>query len=289
MQTIKKIFLIYLLIFSLYCSSKTVHSQITYPDLPMSVEFAGEKVPIDNQDIRERLERELIVNSNYHSATLLIYKNIGRYKDVVHSILKENNVPLDFFYLAIAESSLNPNATSSVGANGIWQFMQGTATGYGLEVSNFVDERRNLVKSTRAACKYLKDAHKEFGSWTMAAASYNRGVRGMKDAVEAQKETDYYKLYLNQETYRYVFRIIALKLIISDPEKFGFSISENDQYPPYKLKIIEVKSNIPDLPDFAKANNTTYKDLIFHNPWIKTGKYNFEVVPGKIYEFLVPE
>ncbi|MCB1141968.1 MAG: lytic transglycosylase domain-containing protein [Leptospiraceae bacterium] len=279
---------LFVLILFVYSCGNTVSSKISYPVIPSSVSFAGEKVPLEEQDTKERLERELLVNQNYHTSTMLIYRHIGRYRDFIISILKENEVPEDFFYLAIAESSLNPNAVSSVGAMGIWQFMKGTAEGYGLEINNYVDERRNLAKATRAACRYLKEAHKEFGSWTMAAASYNRGVRGLKSAVEAQKESNYYRLYLNQETYRYIFRIIALKIILSNPGDYNFDISEKDFYPQYKLKIVTVKETISDLPEFAKIHKTTYKDLVLHNPWLKTGKYNFDP-SGKSYDFLIPE
>lgn len=259
------------------------------PKLPSSVMFAGEKVPLEEQDVLERLDRELIVNQNYHSATILIYKNVKRYKEPIENILKENGVPEDFFYLAVAESALNPNATSSANAAGLWQFMQGTAEGYGLEVSNHVDERRHFLKSTRAACKYLLEAYKEFGNWTLVAAAYNRGQRGMKDAVTSQKMNNYYKLYLNQETARYVFRIIALKLILTNPQEYNFDLTDNMQYPVFKLKSIQVKDSIASLPDFAITNGSTYKELILHNPWIRTGKYNFDVTSGKTYEFLIPE
>ncbi|HNK56123.1 MAG TPA: lytic transglycosylase domain-containing protein, partial [Leptospiraceae bacterium] len=259
------------------------------PSLPSSVSFAGEKVPLDDQDVLERLDRELVVNQNYHSSTILIYKNVKRYKEPIERILKENGIPEDFFYLAVAESALNPNATSSANAVGIWQFIQATGEGYGLEVNNFVDERRHFVKSTRAACKYLLDAYKEFGNWTLVAAAYNRGLKGMKDAVTSQKTNNYYKLYLNQETARYVFRIIALKLILSNPQDFNFDLTESMQYPAYKLKSIKVTETIASLPEFAISNGTTYKELILHNPWIRTGKYNFDVATGKSYDFLIPD
>ncbi len=278
--------LILLFIFCTNVSSPT--TKISPPQIPSNVSFAGERVPIEDSDVKERLDRELIINQNYHSSTILIYKTLGRYKSIIQDILKENEVPEDFFYLAVAESALNPNANSPAGANGIWQFLQQTGEMYGLEVSSYVDERRNISKSTRAACKYLKDSYKDFGSWTLAAAAYNRGNKGMKDAILAQKENDYYKLYLNSETYRYIFRIVALKLILSNPEEYNFKLSEGDFYPPFKFKSVIVSETLESLPEFAKLNGITYKDLILHNPWIRTIKYNFEVVPGKSYEFLVP-
>jgi hypothetical protein len=180
----KSYIFILILIFLSLESCNSVTSGITEqvvrpPKLPTNVTFAGERVPLEDQDVLERLDREMIVNQNYHSATILIYKNVKRYKEPIEKILKENGIPEDFFYLAVAESALNPNATSSANAAGLWQFIQGTAEGYGLEVSNYADERRHFIKSTRAACKYLLDAYKEFGNWTLVAAAYNRGQRGI--------------------------------------------------------------------------------------------------------------
>jgi hypothetical protein len=266
----------------------TTQTKTSLPKIPSSVEFAGEKVPLDDRDVYERLERELIINQNYHSSTILILKSMSRYKNSLTKILKENSIPEDFFYLAVAESALNPNATSSANAVGLWQFLQATGEGYGLEVNNSVDERRHTVKSTRAACKYLQEAYKEFGSWTLAAASYNRGLKGMKDAVNSQKMNDYYKLYLNAETYRYVFRIIALKLILSNPTEYNFYLDSDDIYPEYKYKTVQIKEAIPSLPDFAIQNGSNYKELILHNPWIRTGKYNFENPNNKVYDVIFP-
>jgi membrane-bound lytic murein transglycosylase D len=284
-----KFILFLILLLFVFCTNvSTPNTKIIPPQLPSNLSFAGERVPLEDPDVKERLDRELIINQNYHSSTILIYKTLGRYKTYIQDILKENEVPEDFFYLAVAESALNPNANSPAGANGLWQFLQQTGEMYGLEVSNYVDERRNLTKSTKAACKYLKDSYKDFGSWTLAAAAYNRGNKGMRDAIIAQKENDYYKLYLNSETYRYIFRIIALKLILSNPEEYNFKLSENDFYPQYKFKSVAVSQTIESIPDFAKSNGITYKELILHNPWIRTIKYNFEVQPGKNYEFLIP-
>ena len=271
------------------CGTQFTEAKVKPPVLPSSLEFAGEKVPMDDPDVRERLERELIVNQNYHSSTMLIFKQLGRYKSYIIKTLNENGVPEDFLYLAAAESALNPNATSSAGAAGIWQFISETGEMMGLEISKSVDERRHLVKSTAAACRYLKDAHREFGSWTMAAAAYNRGNKGMKDAVNSQREKDYYKLYLNQETYRYVFRILALKLILSNSENYGYSLSDRDQYKEYNYKKVTLKESVSSLPDFAISNGITYKELIYHNPWIRTGKYSFDPPGNRTYEVLIPE
>lgn len=282
--------LIFLFIFD-SCNTIQQTSEFKFPllpKIPSSVEFAGEKVPLDDRDVYERLERELIVNQNYHSSTILIFKNMSRYKDPILKILRENNVPDDFFYLAIAESALNPNATSPANAVGLWQFLQGTGEGYGLEINASIDERRHTAKATKAACKYLLEAYKEFGSWSLAAASYNRGMKGMKDATTGQKINDYYKLYLNPETYRYVFRIIALKLILSNPKDYNFNLDSDIQYPAYKFETVQIKESIADLPSFAIQNKSNYKELILHNPWLRTGKYNLDITNGKTYEVVFP-
>ena len=214
---------------------------------------------------------------------------MNRYKEKIVKILKENNIPEDFFYLAVAESSLKDKAASHAGAVGLWQFLQKTAGDYGLEVSDTVDERRDLEKSTRAACRYLHDSYKKFKNWTLVAASYNRGVRGIQEAIAKQKVDSYYKLYLNSETARYVFRILAFKLILTSPSDYNYEFDRSTSYPTYKYRVIKVDRSIEDLPDFSLKNNTTYKDIVLHNPWIKSGKYNLEVKEGKVYEILIPE
>jgi hypothetical protein len=284
----KSIRFLVFLVFLANCR-QTIQTSISPPHIPSSVSFAGEPVPLGDWDVKERLDRELIINQNHHSSTILIFKQMLRYQKSINAILKEEEVPEDFFFLAVAESALLPQSNSSKGAVGIWQFMKATAQMYDMEVSDFIDERRNLKKATIAACKYLKEAKKELGSWTMAAAAYNRGVKGMKDAVAAQKQKDYYNLYLNTETYRYVFRIIALKLILTNPRDYNFNLDDNDQYPEYKYKKIEITDNIPDLVNFAITNGTTYKELVLHNPWIRSGKYSLEITKGKTYEILIPE
>lgn len=284
-----KLHFFFLIISNIFCCSPVVNTKFSSPYIPSSVEFAGEKLPLENLEVKERLERELVINQNLHSSTILLYKNMGRYKKFIESILDSEGIPEDFFYLAVAESGLNPQATSPANAAGIWQFIPATAEKYGLEISSSVDERRHLEKSTRAACKYLKEAKEELGSWTLAAAAYNRGLKGLKDALSSQKQKNYYNLYLNPETYRYIFRIVALKLILTNPEKYNYNLSPSEQYKPYKLKKIEVKESIPNLPEFAIKNKTTYKELILHNPWIRTGKYEFEASKNKTYEFLIPD
>ena len=254
------------------------------PSVPDEITFAGEKVPVHHIDVYESLDRELLVNSHLHSQTFRILKLAPRYFSVIDPILKANDIPLDFRYVAVAESGLNPRAISSAGAVGIWQFMKGTATQYGLEVSTGVDERYHLEKATRAACRYLKDSYAKFGNWTMVAASYNAGVAGMNRHISAQNESSYYDLLLVEETSRYIFRILALKMIMEDPESFGYKVDE--KYPLYKTTSLSVDTTIADLAVFAKLYNTNYKMLKTLNPWLRSN--NLTVAKGKSYTILLP-
>jgi hypothetical protein len=261
----------------------------TFP-LPERLTFAGEQVPMDDPDVRERLERELIQNSYKHSATILILKREGRWRKEISRILKEEGVPEDFFYLAVAESELDEHAQSGVGAVGFWQFMKTTASLYNLEVGEYVDMRKDPIASTYAACRYLKDAYKRFDSnWTLAAASYNRGITGLDNAVKAQKVNNFYDLYLNRETYRYVMRIIALKLIIENPQAYGFFVEETDKYQPLRTRTVIVDKTINDLPQFALDMGINYKILKIYNPWINSSDYKLVVPQGKTYTITLPE
>lgn len=249
--------------------------------------LAGELLPSDNWDAMERLERELTVNSYWHSSTLIHLKRSRRYFPVIERILAEEGVPNDFKYLAVAESSLE-NATSPAGAKGIWQIMRPTAKGYGLEVSKTVDERYHLEKSTRAACKLLKDYKKRFGSWTLAAGAYNMGETRMARELKLQKENSYYDLNLGKETSRYVFRILAIKYIFEDPSYFGFFPGDINTH--YKLltdyTAITVDTSITSLADFAHKYGTTYRMLKRYNPWLITDR--LAVGPGQQYEIRIP-
>ncbi|WP_250630510.1 lytic transglycosylase domain-containing protein [Rhodoflexus caldus] len=272
-------------------SLKTVKKQYisTFP-LPEQLTFAGEQVPMNDPDVRERIERELIQNSYKHSATILILKREGRWRKEISRILKEEGVPEDFFYLAVAESELDEHAQSGVGAVGFWQFMKTTAPSYNLEVSEYVDMRKDPIASTYAACRYLKDAYKRFGNWTLAAASYNRGVTGLDNAVKAQKVSNFYDLYLNRETYRYVMRIIALKLIIENPQAYGFFVEDADKYQPLDgVRTVTIDSTINDLPQFALDMGINYKILKIYNPWINSSDYKLVVPKGKTYTITLPE
>lgn len=239
--------------------------------VPADVSFSNEKAPLEVYDVKERFERELLINANLHSSTILIIKRANRAFQVIEPILKEYNVPDDFKYLAVIESSLT-NAVSSAGARGFWQFMEGTAKESGMEVTSTVDERYHLVKSTHAACKYLLKAKEKFGSWTLAAASYNAGMAGISNQMESQKVSNYYDLLLNEETSRYVFRILALKQIMQNPQNFGFAVNKDDLYELLPTKKVEVDSTITNLADFAKAQGINYKILKLHNPWLRDKK-----------------
>lgn len=235
--------------------------------LPESVSFAGENVPLDDIEVRERLDRELSVNAYWQSSTIIMLKRANRWLPTIEKILKEESVPDDFKYLCMAESALD-NAISSAGASGFWQFMKTTGLQYGLIINSDVDERYNLEKSTRAACRYLRDAKEKTGSWTAAAAGYNMGLAGVNKQQLLQGETAYYDLFLNTETSRYVQRIVALKIIHQHQKDYGFYLTSEDLYPELKYTVQQVSGPI-NWVSFAKENNTSYKMLRIYNPWIR--------------------
>lgn len=238
---------------------------------PTAVDFAGESTPLQISDVRERLDRELLINANLDATTVLIIRRANRAFPVIEPILQKYGVPDDFKYLAVIESGL-VNATSPSGAKGVWQFMPDTAKEKGMEVNELVDERYHLEKSTEAACKYLLAAKEKFGSWTLAAASYNGGMSGVGKRIDEQKVSNYYDLGLTEETSRYVFRILALKEIMKNPALYGFNIYESDLYARIPSKKIEVDSTINDLANFAKTQGINYKILKIHNPWLRDKK-----------------
>jgi hypothetical protein len=254
--------------------------------IPSAMDFAGEAVPLHDQDVRERLDRELLVNSYWHSQTLYIMKEYPQIISLVEPILEKNGVPKDFVYLCIAESGLQVNAQSPAGAMGLWQFIKSTGQAYGLTINGEIDERLSYEKSTEAACRYLIEAKERFGSWTTAAASYNRGMEGMEAAVKRQKTGNYYDLYLVPETARYIYRILALKQILQNPQQYGFFLESEELYPEYKYKTVAVDSTISDLPSFAAQQGTNYKTLRVLNPWIIN--YSLTNKEGKTYEFKLP-
>ena len=268
--------------------SNMVVSGITIPD---NLAFAEEKVPLNYFDVKESLERELLINSYWHSQTILLIKRSARYFGDIEPILKKNNVPDDFKYLALAESGFT-NISSPAGAVGFWQFLPQTAKDYKLEISDEVDERYHLQKSTEAACKYLKHMYSIYNSWTMAAASFNMGSTGLGKQVHRQLTDNYYDILLNEETSRYVYRILALKLILSDPPKYGFNISKDDYYQPIPYSEITVSQSVKDLIKFSYENGTNYKLLKILNPWLHENKMTHEntltVKAGKSYVVRIP-
>ena len=225
-------------------------------------------MPLDNFEVRERMDREFIVNTYYHSFTILAMKKANRYFPVIEPILKENGIPDDFKYVAVIESGLS-NVISPAGATGYWQFMEEAGNKYGLEINDEVDQRYDLKKSTEAACLYIKDARDQFGSWTMAAASFNMGTNGVEKQMARQKTNNYYNLVLGEETSRYIARIIAIKTILQHPENYGFAITKEDLYPPLPTYEISINEPINDLADFAIEKGINYKILKMYNPWLR--------------------
>jgi membrane-bound lytic murein transglycosylase D len=255
-------------------------------DIPKELDFAGEKVPLEKGDIFERLEREIYVNAYWESNMILLLKRSAKYLSEIERMLKENGIPDDFKYVAIAESALM-NVGSPAGARGFWQIMESTGKEYGLEITHDVDERYHFEKSTLAATKYLKKAHAKFGDWTAVAASYNMGQAGFSRRQEEQLHDNYYELYLNEETSRYLFRILAFKVIFENPGAFGYHFRESDYYQTPVLRTIRVDEDIKNLPKWAKDQGSSYKDLKLYNPWLRDR--NLNVRKGKVYEIMLPE
>jgi membrane-bound lytic murein transglycosylase D len=239
--------------------------------LPDSMTFAGELVPMKHFGVRENLEQEMLVNTYWQSQTMLCLKRANRYFPEIEKILKKNGIPDDFKYLALAESGFTYK-TSPAGAAGFWQILKTTALANGLEVDKDVDERYNLAKSTEAACRYFKEAYNHFHNWTLVAASYNMGMGGVAKSMEFQQQDNYYDLGLNNETARYVYRILALKQIQANPEKFGFFVKHSDLYPPIPIVEVDVDSSIDNLADFALSLRANYHILKILNPWLISSK-----------------
>lgn len=255
-------------------------------DLEGPFDFAGEPLPMENFDVRERLDRELLVNTYWHSSTLLNIKNTHKFFPIIERILTENGIPDDFKYLAVAESSLR-NETSPAGAKGFWQFMKNTGEYYGLEINSEVDERFHLEKATQAACKYILDYKKRFGSWTLAAAAYNMGGTSLARNLETQRAERFYDLNLNDETNRYIFRLVAIKEILKAPEKFGFYLDPEDVYQPLNdYQIVEVNGPVANWGDFAREHSTTYRMVKVYNPWLLDSHLTNR--NKKTYEIRVP-
>lgn len=259
--------------------------QIKALKIPANLEFAGERVPVEKADIKERIDRELLVNTYWQSNGLLLFKRAHKYFPVIEPILAKNGIPNDFKYMAVIESGLQ-NVTSPKGAKGFWQLMKSTGKENGLEVNANVDERYHLEKATQAACNYLKEAKKRFGSWTMAAAAYNAGISSVARKIETQKVSDYYDLLFGEETKRFVPRMVALKEILTNPDKYGFIFDKEDLYNLAPTTVIEVDTVITDIARFSKDLGINYKVLKMHNPWLRENKLNNK--SRKLYHIKIP-
>ena len=247
--------------------------RISAIDIPEDLNFAGEKVPQEDPEIMERVDREFLVNTYWQSNALLLMKRSHKYFPIIEPILAKNNVPEDFKYLAVAESGLQ-NIVSPAGATGFWQIMKHTGKEYGLEVNSNVDERYHLEKSTEVACRYLKKYKEKYGSWTLAAAAYNAGPGSISKFMNIQQVDDYYDLLLGEETGRYVFRIMAIKEILSNPDKYGFEIEQEDLYNSVPTFNVEVDEPVANFADFAAKYGINYKILKRHNPWLREPHLN---------------
>ncbi len=268
-------------------NATSTNQNITLVPLPDYMTLGGEEVPLHQWDVKERLDREILVNTYWHSNTIRLLKLANRYFPLIEPILAKHDIPDDMKYIALIESGLDVSARSPAGASGPWQFMKSAGKQFNLEITDTeVDERYNWEKSTEAACKYLKSEYKSFKSWTLAAAAYNAGHGRVRKTMTAQKADNYYDLYLNTETSRYVFRILALKLIQSNPEKYGFYLNDSDYYHPIDTKELEV-SSIDDIASFAVRNGTTYKEFKLLNAWLRSTKLS-KRSSGKKYTVKVP-
>ena len=254
-------------------------------NLPDEVTFAGEKMPLDNFDTRESLEREILTSAYRHSSTILIIMRAHRYLPLIEKILKKNNVPDDFKYLVAAESEYS-NMVSPAGATGFWQIMPETGREEGMEINTVVDERYDVEKSTQFACDYFLKSYEKYGNWTLAAASYNGGRNGIDEQIDIQHEKNYYDLLLTEETARYIFRAVAYKLVITDPQNYGFKIAKKDLFPELKYYEVKVDTAITDFSGFAKKFGTNYKMLKILNPWLR--KPYLTPKPNKEYRIKIP-
>jgi len=266
----------------------SVKDEFIVPPLPTKVEFAGEEAPIRSDfDVEERFDKEIIQAMYGHSTTMILLKKVGRWKETIVKILKEQNIPEDFFYLMVTESHLASTATSYRGAQGFWQFMPETAAFYKMEVNAFVDERNDPIKATYAACQFFKDAYRKLNNWTLVAAAYNMGLGGLTGTMAKQKVNNYYQLLLNSETSRYVFRILALKYVLSNPESYGYKMDATDIYKPLETKSVSVNYPILDLVSFAQNKGTNFKILKLLNPWLLGN--SLPNATGKNYTILLPK
>ncbi len=254
--------------------------------LPDTLRFAGESFDITSPDLRERLDRELLVNTYWQSNMMLLLKRSNKFFPIIERVLKEEGIPIDFKYLAVIESGLE-NVRSPAGAKGFWQIMSTTGRDFGLEINSNVDERYHLEFSTKVAAKYLKRAKEKFGSWALAAAAYNRGINGIQRNLTTQKVSNYFDLFLGQETSRYLFRIFAVKEIIENPIKYGYVFEQKDLYQHIPVRLHGIDTPINNLASFAKKMGVNYKLLKIHNPWLIQNHLNNK--SRKYYEIAIPE
>lgn len=255
-------------------------------EIPEVLDFSGESMPLQSPDIRERIDRELLVNTYWQSNGLLLLKRSHKYFPVIEPILKSYGIPNDFKYLALIESGLQ-NVTSPAGAKGFWQIMKPTGKEYGLEINSNVDERYDFEKSTHVACQYILKAKEKFGNWTLAAAAYNAGITGISKRLEDQNVSGYYDLLLGEETGRYLFRIVALKEIFSTPKKYGFNFNESHLYTLPETYEVKVDTAITDMVKFAESFGLNYKQLKMHNPWLRDPFLNNKT--RKLYTLKIPK
>lgn len=267
-------------------SPPRVYSPVISPSIPVSVELCGKTIDLDRNDMYERFDRELTSLMYSHGSTMLTIKRANKYFPVIAPILKANGIPQDMLYLVCTESTLNPRAYSPAKAAGLWQFVPSTAKQYGLEVNDEIDERYDIVKSTKAACKYLKDAYAKYGDWPTVMASYNAGMGRISKELDAQMADNSFDLYLNDETSRYVFRIMAIKAILENPQAYGYLVTANQLYRPVECREVEVSTPIKDWAEWAKSQGITYAQLKEENPWIRSRALTNKT--GKTYTVRVP-
>lgn len=288
-----------LLIFSLLATVQCVASpsstkdsdptpaDVYFASVPNKLTFAGEAVPLQYPDVKQALERELSVTMFMHSRTLLTLRAVKRYFAIIEPILEKYGVPNDFKYLCMAESGLNENAVSSARAAGLWQFMGSAAKDFGIETGDNIDMRYDIEASTDAAARYLLRSYKQYGNWTMVAASYNLGLTGVSRRQETQGVENYYDMFLPEETMRYVYRILAMKIVTEDPAAYGFKLRESDYLRPFQnYSVVSVSGQNIDWSNLAASYGTTYKVLRMLNPWIRS--YNYENKSGKVYKLKIP-
>jgi len=261
------------------------HYRIYSVNVPHDLNFAGEPAPLQDFEVRERIDREFLVNTYWQSQTILLAKRSNRWLPIISGILKKNGIPDDFKYLAVVESGFTQNV-SSKGAAGFWQFIPSTAEAFNLTINDEIDERYHPEKSTEAACRFFKESYKQLGNWTLVAASFNLGINGIQKQLDKQQVKSYYDLLLNEETGRYVFRVLAIKEILSNPQNYGFVLRKKDLYPPLPGSFTKVDSTISNLTTFAEQHGTNYKMLKYYNPWLRSDKLSNP--DKKIYTLKIP-